>query len=198
MIAVIALRLAAGSGWTNRVLPPKSLPARIALSIAIPICLGVLLAQALDSERGYRWLSIILGGKWAAPVALAAVAICLIPAHPPVLAASLATAALVGACVIREDNGLAPILKLHPIAWIGVLSYGMYLLNSLSVYTVRMALGQLGFIHPLIVFPCGVGVAVAAAFLSYRYFETPFLELKKRFAHVRPDPAGRSTAESAV
>jgi len=198
MIAVIVLRLAAGYGWTSRVLPPGSLPARIVLSVAIPICLGVLLGQALDSERGFRWLSLILGGKWAAPAALAALAICLIPVHPPGLAASLATAALVGACVIREDNGLAPILKLRPIAWIGVLSYGMYLLNSLSVYTVRMALGKLGLIHPLVLFPCGVGVATAAAFLSYRYFETPFLELKKRFSHVRRDAAGHSASGIAV
>jgi len=198
MIAVIVLRLAAGYGWTSRVLPPGSLPARIVLSVAIPICLGVLLGQALDSERGFRWLFLILGGKWAAPAALAALAICLIPVHPPVLAASLATAALVGACVIREDNGLASILKLRPIAWIGVLSYGMYLLNSLSVYTVRMALGKLGLIHPLVLFPCGVGVATAAAFLSYRYFETPFLELKKRFSHVRRDAAGHSASGIAV
>ncbi len=91
MVAVIALRLAAGYGWTSRVLPPSSLPARIVLSVAIPICLGVLLGQALDSERGFRWLFLILGGKWAAPAALAALAICLIPVHPPVLAASLAT-----------------------------------------------------------------------------------------------------------
>jgi len=194
MIAIIALRLAAGHGWTNRILPPGSLSARIVLSIAIPICLGVLLAQALDSERGFRWLYAVLGAKWAAPAALAVLAICLIPLHPPVLAASVATAALVGACVIREDNGLAPVLKLRPIAFIGVLSYGMYLLNSLSVHVVLAALGKLGVTHPLIIFPCGLGLAVAAAFLSYRFFETPFLELKKRFAHVRPDPAGHPTA----
>jgi peptidoglycan/LPS O-acetylase OafA/YrhL len=198
IIAAVALRLAVGYGWTKRVLPPLSLPARIVLSMAIPIFLGVLLAQALDSERGFRWLSAVLGAKWAAPVALAALAICLVPAHPAWLAASLATAALVGACVIREDNGLAPILKWRPIAWIGVLSYGMYLLNSLSVYTVRLAFGRLGVFHPLILFPCGVGVAIAAAFLSYRYFETPFLELKKRFAHMRPNPAGPSTAGIAT
>jgi len=193
MIAVIALRLAAGYGWTNRMLPPGSLPARIVLSIAIPISLGVLLAQALDCERGFRWLYAVLGAKWAAPAALTVLAICLIPLHPPVLAASLATAALVGACVIREDNGLAPILKLRPVAFIGVLSYGMYLLNSLSVHVVLSALGKLGVTHPLIVFPCGLGLAVTAAFLSYRYLETPFLELKKRFTHVRPDPAEKST-----
>ena len=194
MIAIIALRLAAGYGWTNRILPPGSLSARIVLSIAIPICLGVLLAQALDSERGFRWLYAVLGAKWAAPAALAVLASCLIPLHPPVLAASVATAALVGACVIREDNGLAPVLKLRPIAFIGVLSYGMYLLNSLSIHAVLSALGPFGLAHPLIVFPCGLGLAVAAAFLSYRFFETPFLELKKRFAHVRPDPAEHSTA----
>jgi peptidoglycan/LPS O-acetylase OafA/YrhL len=87
MITVIALRLAAGYGLTYRVLLPQSLPTRIVLSIAVPICLGVLLAQALDSERGFQWLSFILGGKWAAPTALAVLAICLIPAHPPVLVA---------------------------------------------------------------------------------------------------------------
>jgi peptidoglycan/LPS O-acetylase OafA/YrhL len=197
MIAVIALRLAAGYGWTNRILPPGSLPARIVLSIAVPICLGVLLAQALDSERGFRWLYAVLGGKWAAPAALTLLAICLIPLHPPVLVASLATAALVGACVIREDNGLAPILKLRPIAYIGVLSYGMYLLNSLSIHIVLLTLGKLGVTHPLFIFPCGVGVAVAVASLSYRYFETPFLELKKRFAHASPAPAGQSAAAIA-
>jgi peptidoglycan/LPS O-acetylase OafA/YrhL len=194
MIAVIALQLAAGYGWTNRILPPGSLPARIVLSIAVPICLGVLLAQALDSERGFRWLYAVLGGKWAAPAALTLLAICLIPLQPPMLVASLATAALVGACVIREDNGLAPILKLRPIAYIGVLSYGMYLLNSLAIHIVLLALGKLGVTHPLFIFPCGLGVAVAVASLSYRYFETPFLELKKRFAHASPAPAGQSAA----
>ena len=194
MIAIIMLRLAASYGWTNRILPPGSLPSRIVLSVAIPICLGVLLAQALDSERGFRWLYAVLGRKWAAPMTLVLLAVCLIPAHPPVLVASLATAALVGACVIREDNGLAPLLKLRPIAWIGVLSYGMYLLNSLSLHVVLSVLGRMGAGHPLFIFPCTVGLAVLAAFLSYRYFETPFLELKKRFAHVRPDPVAHPTA----
>jgi peptidoglycan/LPS O-acetylase OafA/YrhL len=194
IIAVIALRVAAAAGLTNRIIPPGSLPARIVLSVAIPICLGVLLAQALDSERGFRWLYAVLGGKWAAPAGLAVLAVCLIPAHPPMFAAFVATAALVGTCVIREDNGLAPILKLRPIAWIGVLSYGMYLLNSLSLHAVEGALGLVRVTHPLIIFPCTLCVAMAVAFLSYRYFETPFLKLKERFSHARADPAKHSTA----
>jgi peptidoglycan/LPS O-acetylase OafA/YrhL len=193
IIGVIALRLAAGYGWTNRILPPESLPARIVLSVAVPIGLGVLLAQALDSERGFRWLAAVLARKWSAPAALALLALCLIPAHPPVLAAWLATSALIGACVIREDNGLAAILKLRPIVWIGVLSYGMYLLNSLCVHATLFAFGKIGVLHPLFIFPCALALTVAVASLSYRTFETPFLDLKKRFAHVRPDPAAHPT-----
>ena len=111
IIAVIAARLAVGYGWTNHILPHGSLAARIILSIAIPICLGVLLAQALNSERGFRWLFVILGHKWSAPAALAALAFASIPSILLVLTASVATVALVGACVVREDNGLAPILR---------------------------------------------------------------------------------------
>jgi len=198
ILAVLGLRIAAGKGWTDRILPPGWLPTRIVLSVAIAICLGVLLAQALDSERGFRWLSAVLGAKWAAPVALVILAICLVPLHPPVLTALVATTALVGACVVREDNGLAPILKLRPIAFIGVLSYGMYLLNSLSLHVVRLVLDRIGVVHPLVIFPCTLGLAVGVAFLSYRYFETPFLELKKRFSHVRAVPAEKSGAGLAA
>lgn len=194
ILAVLAARLAVGYGWTNRILPQSSLAGRIILTAAIPICLGVLLAQALHSERGFRWLFVFLGRKWSAPAALAGLAICLYPVHPPMLMASVATVTLVGACVVREDNGLAPILTLRPIRYIGVLSYGMYLLNSLSIHAVLLALGRVGFTHPLFVFPLSLGLAVAAASLSYRYFETPFLELKKRFSHA----GSASTRQSRV
>jgi peptidoglycan/LPS O-acetylase OafA/YrhL len=194
IIAVIALRLAAGYGWTYRLLPPGSLPARIVLSVAVPICLGVLLAYALNSKRGFRFLFPILGRKWSAPAALAWLAICLIPLHPSALIAYVATVTLIGTCVIREDNGLAPILKLRPIAFIGVLSYGMYLSNSLFVNVALQVLGRIGLNHPLFVFPIGVGLTTAAAYFSYQYFETPFLRLKSRFSHKRtassPQSAG--------
>jgi peptidoglycan/LPS O-acetylase OafA/YrhL len=186
MVAIIVLRVAAGYGWTNRVLSPGWLPTRMVLSIAIPICCGVLLAQALHSERGFRWLSFILGRKWSAPVALVALALCLYPVHMSFAAAWTATVALVGACVVREDNGLAFILKLRPVAYIGILSYGMYLFNSLAIHTVQLFLGKIGLLNPLLVFPLALGLAAAAAFVSYRYFESFFLSQKKRFSRERP------------
>ena len=194
IVSLIGLRIAAERGWTNSILPPGSLPARIVLSIAVAICLGVLLAQSMHSERCFPWLYRVLGQKWSAPTALFVVAMCLFPVHPSLLAAYFATAALVGACVIREDNGLASLLQFRPIAYMGVLSYGMYLLNSLSVHAVQAVLGRFGLLNPLLVFPFALGLATASAFVSYRYFESRFLELKSRFSRLRPAPAEQATA----
>ena len=70
LIGIIALKLATDHHLTDRVLPPGWLPTRIVLSIAIPICLGVLLAQALHRERGFRLIYRALGWKWSAPLML--------------------------------------------------------------------------------------------------------------------------------
>lgn len=185
IVTLIALQTAASYGWTDRILSPGWLPTRIVLNVSIAICLGVLLAQGLHSERYFRWWYLVFGQKWSAPAALVALAICLFPERVPLLPAFVATTALVGTCVIREDNGLAFMLRVRPIAYIGVLSYGMYLFNSLSIHVVQFALGSVFTPHPLLVFPLAFGLAMGAAYVSYRYFESRFLELKIRFSPLR-------------
>lgn len=180
MAALICLRTATGYGFLGPVLPPGWLPTQIVLSVAIPICLGVLLAHALHSPKYFQIFYFILGRKWTGPVALVFLALCLIPARPPFWLAWTSTLALVGACVVREDHGLEAVLQFRPLAFIGVVSYGMYLLNSLSIHLVHAGLNRVGVQHPVIVFPAGLGVTVAVAYLSYQYFESPFLALKKK------------------
>jgi len=68
--------------------------------------------------------------------------------------------------VVREDNGLAAILQLRPLAFIGTLSYGIYLLNSLSVHAVRFPLIRLGLDYPPLIFVCALALATALAFLT--------------------------------
>jgi peptidoglycan/LPS O-acetylase OafA/YrhL len=186
IVAIIILKIATDHGLTSWILPPGALPTRIVISIAITICLGVLLAQALHSKRGFDILYSVLGWKWSAQVFLVLVLLCLAPKRPPFLLAFLLTSALVGACVVREDNGLASVLRLRPLAFIGTLSYGIYLLNSLSVHAVRFPLIRLGLDYPPLVFVCALALATALAFLSYRYYESPFLALKARFSRLRP------------
>lgn len=190
IVALIALNLATAKGWTHSFLPPGWLPTRVVLSISSAICFGVLLAQALHSETGFRWLYSILGRKWSAPAALFLLAVSLAPAGDlHFVTAVAATTALVGACVIREDNGFAAILRLRPIAQIGVLSYGMYLLNSLSIHAAGYLLGRVGIGQPVLIFLLALAIVTSAAYVSYRYFESYFLRLKTRFARVHPAPA---------
>jgi peptidoglycan/LPS O-acetylase OafA/YrhL len=195
LIGIIALKLAADHHLTDRVLPPGWLPTRIVLSIAIAICLGVLLAQALHRKRGFRVLYLVLGWKWSAPVMLVAMLACLAPARPPWLVAFVVTTALVGACVVREDNGLAWFLRLRPVAFIGTVSYGMYLLNSLCLHGVRAVLRPIGVEYPLVIFVITLGVTVAIAHLSHRYYESRFLALKERFSRLRSAPAQKTRME---
>ncbi len=188
IVALILLRVATGYGWMNFVIRPDSLPARIILSASVAICFGVLLAQALHSPACFRWIYGLLGRTWSVPAAAVALAVCLYPKNPPWLAAHLATAALVGACVVREDNGLARILRFHPLAYMGVLSYGMYLLNSVSIHTAELGLRWIDITNPMAIFILSLALAMGAAFISYRYFESRFLVLKKRFTRLHPEP----------
>jgi peptidoglycan/LPS O-acetylase OafA/YrhL len=180
MVGLILLRTITGYGWIARWLPWDSLPTRMILSIAIPICLGAILAHALHSEKVFRVLYPLLGSGWTAPISACALILCLGPTRPNFWLAWAANITLIGACVVREDHGLAGLLRFRPLAFIGVISYGMYLLNSLSIHLVQAALARVGLLHPLLTFPLGLGLTVGIAYLSYRYFETPFLELKKK------------------
>jgi peptidoglycan/LPS O-acetylase OafA/YrhL len=195
LIGIIALKLATDHHLTERVLPPGWLPTRIVVSIAIPICLGVLVAQALHRERGFRLLYSVLGWKWSAPVMLVAMLTCLAPASPPWLVAFVATTGLVAACVVREDNGLAWLLRLKRVAYIGTVSYGMHLLNSLYLHGMQGVLNPIGLAYPPAIFVITLGVTVAVAYLSHRYYESRILALKERFSRLRPVPTQTARVE---
>src|ERR1700733_2775700 len=186
LMGIIALKLATDHHLTDRVLPPGWLPTRIVVSIAIPIGLGVQLAQALHRERRFRLFYRVLGWKWSAPLMLVAMLACLAPASPP---------GLIGACVVRDDNGLAWLLRLKPVAFVGTVSYGMYLLNSFCVHGVRAVLRRFGMAYPPGIFVLMLAVTVTVAYLSHRYYESWFLALKERFSRLRPVPAQQSRVE---
>ncbi len=79
-------------------------------------------------------------------------------------------------------------LRLRPLAYIGVVSYGMYLLNTLVMDGLNPVMNRLGIHHPLLNFPILAGVTVLVAGFSHEFFETPFLRLKDRFSKLRAAP----------
>jgi peptidoglycan/LPS O-acetylase OafA/YrhL len=184
LAALICLKAVRDTELLRFAIPFDSFPDRVIATIQVPICLGVLLGCTLHRERGFRKFYPILGNRWSAPIALGILAVSLIRSDSFWSSWSqwLVLPFLVGACVIREDNGLAPVLSMRALSMIGVVSYGMYLLNPLLTGVARSGLGRAGVHHPLVVFPFAAGLSFLAASISYRYFEARFLRLKERWA----------------
>ncbi|HEY3756972.1 MAG TPA: acyltransferase [Opitutaceae bacterium] len=185
-----AISIAAGAGGHDNLL------VRIPCSVPPAILFGVLLAHVLHHRGYFRFAYSILGRRGSATgfavLAVAAVAWFRLGGDAGECVISAALALLVGACVIREDNDLAWLLRCRPIAWVGTISYSMYLLHMLcgNLIHTLLAAAHAGRVitefAPLITFAAAVG----AASLCYLTYERFFLSLKDRyFSH-----AGRSVA----
>jgi peptidoglycan/LPS O-acetylase OafA/YrhL len=74
--------------------------------------------------------------------------------------------------------------------YLGRISYGIYMFHPLVVYGIFLTVRALGW-NPgrslfllAAVYIVAVALTIAVAALSYRFFEVPFLRLKKRFTRV--------------
>lgn len=164
---------------------------KIAQSPSTEIGLGVLGALVLHSRAGFGVAWRVLGGWWSvwgATGAAVAAAMWSREATPAwYLAQGVALALVVLSCVVREDHRLSGLLRVRPLARLGVISYGVYLLHPLSIHVARLIVGGLG-IDPA----SGLGMPLTtagtlavvwvAAEVSFRVFESRFLGLKGRFA----------------
>jgi peptidoglycan/LPS O-acetylase OafA/YrhL len=76
------------------------------------------------------------------------------------------------------------------LRYLGKISYGLYVFHGPALYIAAYFLG--GSVHTLktfIVYWClGLTLTFGMAALSYRFFESPFLRLKERYARVRSRP----------
>lgn len=154
----------------------------VVMKLPPAILLGVCAALLLHGPRGFALLAAPLAEKYASVVclviALATLAIEGVPRFVP----HVAMTALVVACVIRPDHALAPLLALRPLAYLGTVSYGLYLLHVLVKNGLAKLLTKLvGAPVWWLLFPGTLLLATLVAGLSFRYFESPLLRIKKRF-----------------
>jgi peptidoglycan/LPS O-acetylase OafA/YrhL len=75
--------------------------------------------------------------------------------------------------------------------YLGRISYGLYVFHLLSNQIVGSVFphhSSFGGITMIIKGTCGLGLTILLASLSYRYFETPFLRMKKRHEVIESRP----------
>lgn len=147
--------------------------------VPIAITGGCALAILLHSEKGYALCHTVLGHSASGLAILALLVPALVwPALPDTLIHVLCVA-LVGACVMRESHLLSGLLRFRPLAYIGTVSYGMYLIHMLCKNLMIRILGALNLEQEgLALFFSTLALVVLVAGLSYRYFESFFLRLK--------------------
>lgn len=81
------------------------------------------------------------------------------------------------------------LLEIPALRFFGTISYGLYLWHE-----VLLAVQIEGFPIDGVWRVVAAGLSVMVAWLSYRYFESPVLKLKKRFERASIDPARGTTA----
>jgi len=184
--AAIALSLVAAIGvlgdqaltWANKLVPYRT------------ILLGCLVAIALNSERGFNFLSSFLNNSLAAPALFIITALVISIQTNNILGIGqllvhICMALFLVACVLCERNPIRYLLQPKIVQKIGQVSYGMYILHGqfwgLTLKIVSF-IPIAGIHNSRITFSIVfTAITFAAALVSYHTLERFFLNLKKRF-----------------
>jgi peptidoglycan/LPS O-acetylase OafA/YrhL len=152
--------------------------------VPLAILAGVVAALVLHDERSFsRWWPWLAGSRWHSLFWMAVAAVCLqLDGQLPWSVLHIALALLVAACCMREDHALARALRLAPVAYVGSISYGLYLLHMLSK-NVALKIADAGglALGPGALFLATTAIAIVAAGASFRWYESRFLAMKVRF-----------------
>ncbi|QJF50346.1 acyltransferase family protein [Roseobacter ponti] len=150
-----------------------------------PILIGSGLAVILHNKAGFDALARVFGSRFAAPVAflLLPVLIHFLPADLtgwPNLVLHFYMAACLTSIVIREDHLLRPFFVFRPVARVGEISYGIYLYHLIALHITVSYLSAGIRLDGWLIFVTYSLVAILISELSFRYYETPFLNLRHK------------------
>lgn len=154
-----------------------------------PILLGVGLAHVLHNREWFARFQKAIGQKW---MILAWSGVLFALFNLPIadisgttrLLIQLAMTGFVATSVLQEEHLLAPFFQWQPILRLGIVSYGVYLFHMLVVAVGSAVLRRVGLADSssLILFAIVLIGTYIIAEISFRFYETPFIRLKKRFA----------------
>ena len=150
-----------------------------------PILLGVGLAHGLHHGRLFEWMRKICGFRHASLFyAVIAFAIFSIPTSDVSGAirflGHIAMTLWLSSIVLTPNHPMTRVLEFKPFAYIGIVSYGMYLYHLWGMQAANMIAETLGM-DSAVVFPLTVAITLAVSAASYHFFEKHFLNMRKRF-----------------
>lgn len=171
LVAVDALAERGALGLTG-------IPLKMVTSLSTPILLGALAAVLLDAPAVARRALPVLThpaaslAAWALFGASFAVGL-------PLLLTHAVFALLVAQTAHGARGPWAALLEARPLAFVGKVSYGVYLLHVTVLGGVKAALPMTRE-SPLLLFAIGAPLSIAAGAASYALVERPLLSLRAR------------------
>lgn len=158
-----------------------------------PILMGSLVAIMLHRPAGFAALRPLSMFKSAGPVWFAALLLVLAVPGPLEglhnLVVHCVMCLMLVSLVIREDNAMAPIMQLGPVARIGQISYGIYLYHLFALAIVTKALEVLGISGSGLVLVLYFALSVVISEISFRTFEAWFMQFRHNGpGQVNPHP----------
>jgi peptidoglycan/LPS O-acetylase OafA/YrhL len=142
------------------------------------IAVGCLLAGYRDELHASRRYLSLLGSPFFAFVPLVVVLAALTQHHPLVSGAvgvpiiNVCIALIIDYCIVSSHGRVGRALNWGPLAFVGTLSYSLYLWQQLFLNRQSTA--------PFAVLPANLAFAFVAALLSYYIVERPFLRWRER------------------
>ncbi|MEO0746113.1 MAG: acyltransferase [Pseudomonadota bacterium] len=186
---LIALNIAAVTGGLSglgiRAVEAGPLVFRMFNATYAPILIGSGLAIVLHNRAGFEALARVFGVRAAALVAFAILFVLLVTLPEdvtgwPNLVLHMTMAACLASIAMREDHVLSAVFKLPPVVRVGEISYGIYLYHLIALHIANVGLNRLGWHGDWSVFIVYSAITIVIAELSFRYYETPFLNLRHR------------------
>ena len=153
------------------------------------ILIGTLTGVLLHTRQGFDVAWRVLGHRRTPVVLFAALLVAwqflpVILRGWPEFVMHVIMALLLASVTIREDHALARILRWPPVQRIGVISYGLYLWHFYGLHIGNEVVDFVGLpaglLHDWIVTAIFMVAAVAIAEVSFRYYESVFLNWRYR------------------
>jgi peptidoglycan/LPS O-acetylase OafA/YrhL len=174
VLVIHQLALSITGDWQNGIKWMKRFP--------LAIVMGAGFALLVHERTSFERLQPLFGNPLSSCMFAGMLAVSLILPGTPTVVTHLACVLLVVSVCIAEHHALHRLLTWLPLVYVGSISYGIYLLHMLSSNAANKILVKVG-LEPTWAasFFAALITSVVVAGLSYRYFESPFLVLKKRF-----------------